>query len=171
MSSDLERFLQQAAERLAQKVSESAQGNKPRRPAAPIRQAERMPPNADVVEAKIVETRVLDSRIRRELGPDPLSTIDTRPPLAKAIDDRDEQMSAHVHEVLDHQVSNLKKASSALASPPRMAAQVERQVQSTNEAIELDRRSETVNPLIAVLRKPETLRAAFIVGEIFARRN
>lgn len=171
MASDLERFLQQAAERLAQKVNESTQGSAGRKPVVQVRQAERAPLNEEVVEAMVVEARQHQSLSRRELGPDPLSTIDTRPQLAREIDQRDEQMSAHVHEVFDHKLSNLRQASAALASPPTMAAQAERQVQSSDQAIEVDRRIEAVNPLISMLRKPESLRAAFIVGEIFNRRT
>ncbi|MEZ6137152.1 MAG: hypothetical protein R3C53_19865 [Pirellulaceae bacterium] len=157
MPSDLERFLQQAAERLKQKME---QGNapSPTRPAqpirpAPVRQAERAPPQ---FEPEIIDAEVIDLS-RRELGPDPLSNIDTRPELAREINQADEKMSGHLHDVFDHSVSNLHSASAALST-------------NTGKGSELTIRKRQVSPLVDMLRQPESLRAAFIASEIFTRK-
>lgn len=164
MAGDLEKFLQQAAERLAQKVNQAQ--NPPRRPSSPppttppprVRSAERAPPR---FEPEIVEAEIIDSLAnRRELGPDPLSNIDTRAPLAREISLADEKMSDHLHEVFDHEVMHLKKASAGFSQSKS----------ETDKSINLERREHSVSPLVDMLRQPATLRAAFIAGEIFKRK-
>lgn len=153
MVNDLEKFLQQAAERLAQKAGN--RGTAPARPSSPTpspRPYSQRPPQAEVVTAEVIDT---GSRLGnlRESGPDPLSTIDTRPSLAQDISQADERMLDHVHQVFDHQLSNLKAASSSLdaQSSPHQ-----------NRAVE--------NPIVEMLRNPNSLRNAFIASEIFKRK-
>lgn len=150
MANDLERFLQQAAERLAQKA-----GNRPpaaARPSASLPSANRNRPNPDQVE--IVNAVIVDSTPQlgnlREAGDDPLSTIDTRPALAQSISRTDERMLDHVHQTFDHQLSQLKAASSSLSVPVPEATQAD-------------------SAFIKMLRTPESLLAAFIASEIFKR--
>ena len=170
MSNDLEKFLQQAAERLAQKANASGRTapTRPNQPARPNRSQgnrpkQARPPVAQVVEAEVVDSDPASQRRLRELGPDPLSTIDTRPALAQDISQADERMLSHVHGVFDHEIGNIRSGSSSLKSS--------RQVSQTEQTIEVNRRAETVSPLIKVLSNPDSLRAAFIVGEIFNRRT
>ncbi len=165
---DLEKFLQQAAERLAQKLNE---GQKPR-PAKPpvaqrqappsVRSAERQPPRRepDIIEAELVEADRYSSR--RELGPNPLSNIDTLPELAQEISQTDERMSGHLHDVFDHNVAQLKQSKRAANSTSPQG--------DINKAIDLQRRNLDVSPLVKSLRQPETLRAAFLASEIFKRK-
>lgn len=164
MAGDLERFLQQAAERLAQKVN---QQNQPRpRPARsmPTRQAERAPLNPEIVDAEIVEAEVIPDRQRRESGPNPLSNLDTRPGLAEIVSQADESMSEHIHQALDHDLGNLGSASAALDKTPGDNL-LESQVSS-----QVDRREKQISPMIAMLRNPDSLRAAFIASQIFDRK-
>ena len=89
MAGDLERFLQQAAERLAEKVNKPQGKRQPPKPKPPsVRAAERSRLNPDAVDAEILEAEIIPphpSENRRELGPDPLSNIDTRPGLAREV--------------------------------------------------------------------------------------
>lgn len=164
MPSDLEKFLQQAAERLAKKINESTQPNTAKPPLAPKRPASERPttrpnelPTAEIVEAEIIEP----AYAQRELGPDPLSSIDTRPGLAQHISQSDERLSGHLHDVFDHNVMKLRKASVALQSSKQG---------ETEKSIDLQRRDQQVSPLVQMLRQPQTLRAAFIASEIFKRK-
>jgi hypothetical protein len=164
MAGDLERFLQEAAERLAQKVNQAQKPKQaarpPQRPVQPpsVRRAERAPPRLDpeIVDAEIIEP--YGTANRRELGPDPLSNIDTRPELAQVISNADEKMSGHLHDVFDHDVMALKQASSALTHNSGG---------ETDKKIDLQQRQRSVSPLVDMLRQPKTLRAAFIASEIF----
>lgn len=178
MPSDLEKFLQQAAERLAQKTAgrTSTGGTRPsspptssprsrvRTPATP--QGGRQPPRAEVIAAEVIEDDSARYRTLREAGPDPLSTIDTRPPLAQSISQTDERMVDHVHQVFDHELTNLRSPSTAFVSSQSLGAS---QVNQSNVATEVVSRMGYKSPLVEMLRNPETLRAAFIVGEIFRR--
>lgn len=172
MPSDLEKFLQQAAERLAQKVNEAhrpppkkppaaTRPKQSQRPPQSVRSSERRPMaiEDDIVEAEVIEPSSAGSR--RSDGPNPLSSIDTRPGLAQTISQTDERMAGHMHDVFDHDVSKLHKPSAAL----KLSAKGE-----TEKSIDLHRRQQQVSPLVQMLRQPESLTAAFIVSEIFKRK-
>lgn len=179
MSSDLEKFLQQAAERLAQKTGGRSPATRPRtspgsagtaRPQAgqptgqPFGQpptGRRLAPVAEIIEAEVLDEDEKRARVLREAGPDPLSTIDTRPALAQSISQADERMGEHVQHVFGHELAHLPTASTTLIGG--------RQGNQTGQAIEVHTRKQQQSPLIAMLRNPETLKAAFIVGEIFRR--
>ncbi len=153
MANDLERFLQQAAERLAQKAGN--RGAPAVRPSDSLPSAARQqsshPPLAEVVTAEVVDNSSRLSNLR-EAGPDPLSTIDTRPALAQSISQSDERMLDHVHQVFDHQISNLRAASSTLSAQSSPANRP------------------TESPIVEMLRNPNSLRSAFIASEIFKRK-
>jgi len=177
MSSDLEKFLQQAAERLAQKLKQAGQStspsggkpsgtkarasvrSQPSSAASPSLAQRRPPPVVEIIEAEVMEDP--QKRKLREAGSDPLSTIDTRPALAQSIDQTDERLDSHLHQVFDHDLTHLRKASSSLAPS----------ASTTDRATEVVTRATATSPLLATLRNPETLRAAFIVGEIFRRKT
>lgn len=177
MSSDLERFLQQAAERLAKKVREAQQPAQPnqsaqerprrRNPQQPrsIRSAERRSQSleydsldSDIVEAEIIEASPGDQRQQRRPKK---SSIESRPRLAQQISQSDERMAGHVSDVFDHNVTKLRKASAAL--DPTIRGE-------TEKSIDLQRRQLDVSPLVNMLRQPDTLRSAFIASEIFKRK-
>lgn len=165
---DLEKFLQQAAERLAKKLNEGQQPRPVRppisqqQPAPSVRAAERLPPRHDpeIIEAELIETN--RSRVRREAGPNPLSTIDTLPELAQEISQADDRMKSHVKEVFDHEVSRLKLTKTTGQSKSTKV--------DINQATDLQRRKLDESPLVKMLRQPETLRAAFLISEIFKRK-
>lgn len=179
MSSDLEKFLQQAAERLAQKTGSRPPVPRPRTGPAPSSPAgpqagqsmgqpfgqpsggRRLAPVAEIIEAEVLDRDEQRARTLREAGPDPLSTIDTRPSLAQSIGMADERMGEHVQHVFGHELSHLPSASQPLTG--------NKQPNQTDQAIEVHARPQAESPLISMLRSPDTLKAAFIVGEIFRR--
>ncbi len=168
MSSDLEKFLQQAAERLRDKIQQTQPPQRPQQAPPPIRTAQRLSPS-QANEPRVIEATVVTPR---QLGDDPLSSIDTRPSvahemrnhLAENISQTDERVSGRVHQVFDHTVSSLPSASNALQATPSKSAD------QTNAAVEVNRRGRMSSPFLRMLRKPDTLRAAFIAGEIFRRK-
>lgn len=161
MSGDLERFLQQAAERLKQKMNQADQPAPPPRPKPPVRQAERARPNfqADLDDSEILEAELLESA-ERGPGPNPLSNLDTRPGLGQHIDLTDERLADRLHEVFDHQVGGIKPVSASSPSGSH----------STSRGSEVTIRQHDVSPLVAMFRQADSLRAAFIASEIFARK-
>ncbi len=161
MAGDLERFLQQAAERLSEKVNQGQQPRRPQRPQPPVRQAERARLDPDIVDAEIVEAEMVQPASRRQLGPDPLSDIDTRAPLAQQIGLADEKMAGHLQEAFEQEAPRLKQASNMLADGDGY---------ESNDKSQVERRERSVSPLVDMLRQPQTLRAAFIASEIFRRK-
>lgn len=168
MSNDLEKFLQQAAERLKEKIQQNqASQHSPNTP-PPVRSKQRLSQSQanepDVVDAAIVS--------QRHLGDDPLSSIDTRPSvghemrphLAESISQTDERAAGRVQQLFDHSVSTLPNASTALQS------NASKSTDQTSSAVEVNRRGRMASPFLRMLRKPDTLRAAFIAGEIFRRK-
>ena len=165
MSNDLEKFLQLAAERLKEKIQQSQRSQQT---PPPVRPSQRLS-QSQASESRVIEATVVQSR---QMGDDPLSSIDTRPSvahemrnhLAEGISQSDERAAGRVHQVFDHNVSTLPNASNALQSnAPKSANQ-------TNSAVEVNRRGRMASPFLRMLRKPDTLRAAFIAGEIFRRK-
>jgi hypothetical protein len=167
MAGDLERFLQQAAERLAERVQqgqgegerESPRPNPPRN----VRQAERAA--VESIEPEAVDAVVVAAPSKRDTNP--LSELDTRQfsrrprtELAKEIGLADERMASHVTHVTGGDVMHLRKASQALQGSG-----------GTDGRTEVKRRQRKVSPFIEMLRQPETLRAAFIASQIFDRRS
>lgn len=177
MASDLEKFLQQAAERLAKKVREAQQPPQPNRPAQqPPRQREPQPPRSiraaerqsrspdvEPLEADIVDAEVIDvpARAQRQQRSPKGSSLESRPGLAQEISLSDERMAGHVRDVFDHEVTKLRKASTALDANIKG---------ETEKSIDLQRRQLDVSPLVSMLRQPASLRAAFIASEIFKRK-
>lgn len=167
MAGDLESFLKQAAERLAQQINQAAgkpvpQARQPRQ----VRKAEREFRDPEIVDAEMVDENERRREAARRRGPDPLSEIDTRERLAQGIDQADERMAAHIHQALDHDVMNLKTASQPLTYAQSRASGV----QTSASSSEVQKLRARTSHLIDMLRNPETLRQAFIVSEIFNRK-
>jgi hypothetical protein len=168
MSNDLEKFLKQAAERLRDKIQQSQAPQRSPQTPPPVSPSQRRP-QPQSLEPLVVEASLVQPR---QLGEDPLSSIDTRPSvahelrehLAEDISQTDERMAGRVQQVFDHSISTLPSASTALqTNAPKSADQ-------TNVAVEVNRRGRMSSPFLRMLRKPDTLRAAFIAGEIFRRK-
>jgi len=165
--SDLEKFLQQAAERMKERMREQQAGqNPPQRPVT-VRQAERAAPRVE--EPEILEAELIEpSPPRKSKGIERkrLSKIDQRkPPVSQNVDLADERMTQHLQEVFDHSLGQLGQKPAPTGNSNASAAS-----DLTNKSSEVDRREQVTSPLIEVLRQPENLKAAFIVGEIFRRK-
>jgi hypothetical protein len=188
MADNLEDFLRQAAQRRQQRAAgQNPQQQQPRQQpgqqpsrqqpprqqpsSQPVRQVER---TRQIVEAEVVELADEgESVTRRITSPSPItqphnvSTIGPAVTPSREIDTADERMARHVQDFLVHPVSNLSQetvsAKDSIAAEIIQAATVSEITSSTNTQV----RKQINHPLVAMLRRPETLKAAFIAGEIF----
>lgn len=168
MSDNLEDFLRQAAQRRQQRAAGQKPASEQQR--APVRRVER---SRQVVEAEIIDSEDSGESVsRRVISPSPVTQPHVVPTLtptvspSKEIDSADERMAKHVQDWLVHPVSNLASQTASAASaisaeviPVQETAGIK---SSTNTQV----RKEFKHPLVDMLRRPDTLRAAFIVGEI-----
>ena len=120
--SDLEKFLQQAAERMKERMREQQAGKPaPPRP-APVRQRERAAPRVEepeILDAELVEARPVRQPVRQQS--ERFSAISQRkPPVTDNVDQADERMLEHMHQVFDHSLGQLsqKKMSAANDASP-----------------------------------------------------
>ncbi len=160
MAGDLEKFLQQAAQRLAEQARQRSEEAPTQRVPQSRDQRRRMPSREEVPQAEVVDAVVIDEQAIRRLGPDPLSVIDTRPELARTIENSDERMEAHIHQALDVALGSSNAASRDLHS----------RADATEQETDVTHRRRQTSPLVEMFLKPETLRAAFIAGEVFRRK-
>lgn len=180
--SDLEKFLQQAAERMKERMREQQGGKKqagkkqggkqqggqqPLQRPVSVRQSERAAPRAEepeILEAEIVEPSLPKSRQQRS---EQIGNIRQRkPPVTENVELADERMAERMHQVFDHNLGQLSQNKMTAVNNASPAASLG----LTNQSSEVDRREQATSPLIEVLRQPENLKAAFIVGEIFKRK-
>lgn len=163
MADDLERFLQQAAERLANKMNQpQRQVPPPVKQKQPVRRAERQIPQyePEIPDDEILEAELIPpSQLERSAGPSRLSYIDTRPELAEEIGQTDERMVDHLHEVFDPSDNLLG----------RTAAE-DKAMRKNNDVTDVTKRKHDSSPMVEMFRNPGTLKAAFIAGEIFRRK-
>ncbi len=174
---EVEEFLRRAAARRAQAEAQrrAQQGNPPVRPVTPPvppqRPGQRNPPGRlaqrlepeDVVILEPVEAEVIEAEAvggQRRLRPavegprDGSRQIGSRAPTQYDVDQADEQMETHLHQVFDHQLGNLRKDNIAEGPPPPVAAASDTRV------------SEAASSIANMLRSPANLRNAIILNEI-----
>ena len=171
---EVEEFLRRAAARRAQAEAQrrAQQANPPVRPVAPPagpqRPAQRTPPGrltqrlepgeVEILEAELVETEPIGGP--RRLGPaveglrDGSRQIGSRAPTAHDVDQADENMEAHLHQVFDHKLGHLRKDNIAEGPAPRVASASDTRV------------SEAASSIANMLRSPASLRNAIILNEI-----
>lgn len=172
--SDLERFLQQAAERMkqrmegqgqapqsAQQALPKAQGKQPKQ--VPVRQAERADSTYAEVE-ELVEAEIVEQPSVQSSGKKFGNVSKRKPPVTSGVDQADERMAQRLQQKFDHSVGQIQQKA---ASRPAFS---EARAEQTNQAQEVQRRQDSVSPLISMLRDPDSLKAAFIVSEIFRRK-
>lgn len=166
--SDLEKFLQQAAERMKERMREQQAGRPTPQRAAPVRQRERSAPRVEepeILDAELIDPEPVRKPVRQRS--EQLSSIGQRKaPVTDSVDQADERMSEHMHQVFDHSLGQLSQKKMAAVNDVSPVASID----LTNQSSVVDRREQINSPLIAVLQQPENLRAAFIVGEIFKRK-
>lgn len=129
---DVEDFLRRVAQMRAEAQAKARQANQPRtpQPAAPPPQQppQRLTPpprrlepvtapvQAEVIEARIVDrAQVVDQRVREHLrGPEQIAEHARH--LGEQVDQADERLQAHLHEVFDHQIGQLKESGAAVVA-------------------------------------------------------
>ena len=176
--SDLEKFLQQAAQRMKERQQQA--GGQPQRPQQPVQPPQQQqqpvrnqnrppnrPPNRPIqpiAEAEIVDAMIVDNP--RELGPDRLSSLDTRQaPGTTNVSMADERMASHVQQVFDHNLGQLSQAPPMRVPEPKASSQ-----EKTKQKTEVSVQKQSVPWIIRLLQNPDTLRATFVASEIFKRR-
>ena len=180
--SDLEKFLQQAAQRMkerqqgggqpaqrpAQPAQRPAQAQQPQRPQQnrPPQSRQPLRPQGQVMEAEIVDAQVVESN-PRERGPDRLSNIDTRPrPGTDNVNMADERMASHVQQVFEHGVGQLSQKPAIQITDPSAAPTDDR----TNRKTEVQTQAKNVHWIAQMMQQPDTVRALFIASEVFKRK-
>lgn len=193
--SDLEKFLQQAAQRMKERQQAAGrpanpqqsdnprpQQTAPQQRAIPPQQKQsrpqekKRPPNrgnqqpeilqAEIVQADVVQDNFNRSNVPREAGPDRLSSLDTRPhPGSKSLTQADERMASRVQQVFDHGLGQLSQKPAIKVPETGVTGS-----DQTNQKTEVSHQKQASHPMQQVLRNPDTLRAAFVAGEIFRRK-
>ncbi|GIX00407.1 MAG: hypothetical protein KatS3mg111_3739 [Pirellulaceae bacterium] len=166
MAGDLEQFLREAAKRLAEQVNSPERPPQPRADNQSVRQRERgHPAGSDPIpeDEPILAAEVVDDWQDPRAGPDPLSTLDTRPTRISQVDLADERMEEHLREALDHSPSRRPDSSHPLDRNSAAADQ-------PSDSSQVQHRRKQVSPFIDMFRDPQSLKAAFVAGEIFRRK-
>ena len=170
--SDLEKFLQQAAQRMKERQQQA--GGQPQRPQQPAQPQQQQParnqnrpqnrPIQPIAQAEIVDAQIVDNP--RELGPDRLSSLDTRQgPGTTNVSMADERMASHVQQVFDHNLGQLGHAPPMKVPEPKASS-----LEQTKQRTEVSVSKQSVPWIIRLLQNPDTLRATFVASEIFKRR-
>jgi hypothetical protein len=168
--SDLEKFLQQAAQRMKERQQAAQQQARPAQP-PPVQQAKQPPASSRplarkaVHQGEIVDAEVVDLT-PIEQGPNRLSKLDTRSkPGTANVSMADERMSEHLQQTFDHSVGTLPKSSASQAPVSTVVAN-----EQTNRKIEVETQKQDIHWVTKLLQDPESLRSAFIASEIFKQR-
>lgn len=172
--SDLEKFLQQAAQRMKERQQQAGgQPQRPQQPAPPPQQQQQPVRNQNrpqnrpiqpIAEAEIVDALIVDNP--RELGPDRLSSLDTRQsPGTANVSMADERMASHVQQVFDHNLGQLSQSPPMRVPEPKTSS-----FEQTKQRTEVSVSKQSVPWIIRLLQNPDTLRATFVASEIFKRR-
>lgn len=171
MSGNLEDFLRQAAQRRQQRST----GQSKQPPAArSVRQSERARP----FEAEFIEPEEEgESVTRRITQPSPVQTPSISPTIAprtakpsEVVDQADERMAKHVKDWLVHPVSQLNQANVTSGEVVTATIVAPSEAPKSSQAIDTQHRLNEPHPLVSQLRNPNTLKAAFVAGEIFKRK-
>jgi hypothetical protein len=172
MADEVEEFLRRVAQMRAQAEAQArAQQQRPR-PAAPppppppqqVAPARLVPARSELsvqepAQAEIVDAELADSgeRVGRQVARDMRGTEQIASharQLGDEVDQADEKLEAHLHQVFDHQLGRLKKTATDQAAPAASAAK---------------RLGFTAGSIADLLHSPENLRNAIILGEILKR--
>lgn len=182
---ELEKFLQQAAQRMQERQQAAQQQARSQAPQMRQPSLTQQPPLAQQSSAKqsvnrpalrreqaastsyeddIVEAEIVDL-IPVEQGPNRLSKLDTRAkPGTANVSLADERLVEHLHQTFDHSVGKLAKATSQAPVSTVVANE------QTNRKIEVETQRQDIHWVTKLLQDPESLRSAFIASEIFKQR-
>lgn len=166
--SDVEDFLKRVAQMRAEAQARANQQRQQPRPAPkpvpkppqrqtpPARAIEPLRPQlvqADVVEAELAERGDGVARHVREHLRGAESIAEHTRQLGAEVDQADDKLAAHLHEVFDHQLGHLKKTTGQSESTPDRTAE----------------QGLTPDSIARLLRSPTSARDALILAEIFQR--
>jgi hypothetical protein len=172
MKNEVEEFLRRVAQMRAQaeaqakgQQQERAQKSQPKPPQQPARQQQRPAPappprtiakplqQVEIVDAELADRSDRVSRlVDKDLGGTQQIAEHTRR-LGAEVDSADEKMEAHLHQIFDHKLGQLKTSSSEAAV-----------LQTDKAAAEL-----SLPQILRMLRSPSSIRDAIIMAEILKR--
>jgi hypothetical protein len=157
MSDDIEEFLRRAAARRQQRRQQQRGApqvprGQPRRPAPP-------PPIPDI---QIVEPEVVEAETVHEPLSEQVQEYFERPTLIAGdeVDQADEQMQTHLHQVFDHELGQLRDTSVGMEEPLEI---------SLDEPHQAAGKKPRHNPILDMFRSPKNVRQAIILTEILNR--
>ena len=172
MKNEVEEFLRRVAQMRAQaeaqakgQQQERAQKSQPKPPQQPARQQQRPTPSSpprtiakplqqvEIVDAELADRSGRVSRqVDQDLGGTQQIAEHTRR-LGAQVDSADEKMEAHLHQIFDHKLGQLKSSSSEAAV-----------LQTDKSDAEL-----SLPQILRMLRSPSSIRDAVIMAEILRR--
>jgi hypothetical protein len=172
MMSDLEKFLQQAAQRMRERMEQQQQARPPQAPTPSAQQpAPRSPvqpnkkkkqPNQQAKQRRpdqadqVVEAQLVDDR---RAGPNRMSSLDTRAaPISASVHMADERMAGHLHQTFDHQIGQLGSTGPLSSS-------------SNQPSVASDGSRLSAHPIFEALQSPQSLRSAVILSELLQRKH
>jgi hypothetical protein len=121
----------------------------PQRP--PTLQPQLEPVEAEIVQPELRQRDAVSRHVQQHLRGNEEIAEHTRN-LGAEVDLADEKLEAHLHQVFDHQLGQLKTSGDGAAGP---------QAQGTHDLSAVD--------ILRLLRSPQSVRDAFIMSEIFRR--
>lgn len=160
MSDDIEEFLRRAAARRQQRQDQQRRPAQ-QAPQAPPRQA--FPPaQPPVPEIQIVEPEVVEAETVREPLAEQVQDYFGKKNLISGdeVDQADEQMDAHLHEVFDHTLGQLRDTSVGVEEPQELPTLGDGQQAA---------RQPGGGAIADMFRSPKNLRQAIILSEILNR--
>jgi len=168
MPDEVEEFLRRVAQMRAQAEAQArAQRPKPQpappppRPAAPPPPARLVPARQEMVPLEPVEVEIVDAELA-EIG-DSVGRHVTQHlrgteeiaehtrHLGEEVDQADDKLESHLHQVFDHQLGKLKKTASTTAAAP------------------YDSPASDMSELLQMLRSPKSVRDAIVMAEVLRR--
>lgn len=165
MRDEVEQFLKRVAQMRAaaeaqaraaqQRVAPLEPASRPQLAPPPVPQPVSSPPvAAEIVEAELAETADGVARhVSEHLRGTEQIAEHTRH-LGEEVDQADDKLAAHLHQVFDHQVGRLKKSATDVAAEAAADAQ---------------RTGITAGNIAGMLLSPQSVRNAIILGEILKR--
>ena len=170
MPDEVEEFLRRVAQMRAQAEAQArAQQQRPKpqpappppRPAAPPPPARLVPARQEMVPLEPVEVEIVDAELA-EIG-DSVGRHVTQHlrgteeiaehtrHLGEEVDQADDKLESHLHQVFDHQLGKLKKTASTAAPAPH------------------DSPASDMSELLQMLRSPKSVRDAIVMAEVLRR--
>ncbi|HZN32599.1 MAG TPA: hypothetical protein VFB80_02230 [Pirellulaceae bacterium] len=170
MPDEVEEFLRRVAQMRAQAEAQArAQQQRPKpqpappppRPAAPPPPARLVPARQEMVPLEPVEVEIVDAELA-EIG-DSVGRHVTQHlrgteeiaehtrHLGEEVDQADDKLESHLHQVFDHQLGKLKKTASTTAAAP------------------YDSPASDMSELLQMLRSPKSVRDAIVMAEVLRR--